>query len=193
MRLRSCSPFTMFICRACARRATNSLLRQPPATNPRLAAPSRTFTTSTTSNSLREPPRRDERVQIEVAAVAERKGDKNRDKNPYASREDWVDKANTEKRTPEKLKRAVKKELQLTTDPFHIAENVHKKLKENDFEKALMLAREASKDKQVVVSWNHLIEHQFAHQKLGAAIKLYNEVGPVHRTVAPLLAHDPRS
>ncbi|PSS03786.1 hypothetical protein BD289DRAFT_478275 [Coniella lustricola] len=76
----------------------------------------------------------------------------------------------------EKLQWATKKELHWTKDPYHIAQNVAKKLQENDFDKALLLTQQASKDKQVVVSWNHLIEYQFKNQKLHAAIKLYNDM-----------------
>ncbi|KAF3769985.1 hypothetical protein M406DRAFT_23042, partial [Cryphonectria parasitica EP155] len=74
------------------------------------------------------------------------------------------------------LKRATQKELEYTTDPYHIAENVAKKLAAKDFDKALLLTQTASKDKQVIVSWNHLIEYQFQNQKLQAAIKLFNDM-----------------
>ncbi|KAK7731607.1 hypothetical protein SLS63_005293 [Diaporthe eres] len=80
------------------------------------------------------------------------------------------------KKALDRAKRAMKKELQYTTDPYHIADNVVKKLMENDFDKALLLTREASKDKQCVVSWNHCIEYQFKNNKLHAAIKLFNEM-----------------
>lgn len=79
-------------------------------------------------------------------------------------------------RSPGKLQWATKKELEWTKDPYHIAQNVAKKLEENDFDKALLLTQQASKDKQVIVSWNHLIEYQFQNKRLHAAIKLYNDV-----------------
>lgn len=74
------------------------------------------------------------------------------------------------------MTRAVKIELYHTKDPFHIADNVRRKLEDNEFDKALMMTREASKDKQVVVCWNYLIAHEFTRQRLHAALKLYNEV-----------------
>lgn len=80
------------------------------------------------------------------------------------------------KKALDKAKRAMKKELQYMKDPYHIADNVLKKLKQNDFDRALLLTREASKDKQCVVSWNHCIEYQFKNHKLHAAIKLFNEM-----------------
>lgn len=71
---------------------------------------------------------------------------------------------------------ATKKELSLTTDPYHIADRVTKMLKDDDFEKALMFTRQASRNRQVVVAWNHLIESEFSRDQLHAAIKLFNEV-----------------
>lgn len=158
-------------------------MRPSTGTKPRLAVPSKAFATSS-SSIWRQGPENDW-DELEAAAGAEKRLDKK--KNPYATREDFRDNGTREKRTPDKLQRAVRKELQYTTDPYHIAESVQKKLRENDFEKALMVTREASKDKQVIVSWNHLIEHQFANHKLGAAIKLYNEVGPRLQPPALLL------
>lgn len=75
-----------------------------------------------------------------------------------------------------KMQRAVKKELQWVRDPWHLADNIRVKLKAGEFEKALELTRKASSGDQVVVSWNHLIEHQLEQKKLHAAIKLFNEV-----------------
>lgn len=84
------------------------------------------------------------------------------------------------------MQRAVKKELELTTDPYHLAANVEAKLRDDQFEKALMLTQGASKDKQVVVCWNHLIEYLFKQQKVHAAIKLYNDVSSVLSLHSPL-------
>lgn len=79
----------------------------------------------------------------------------------------------------ERMRRATKIELQWAKDPYHIAENVVTKLKDAEFEKALLLTREASRDKQCVVSWNHLIEHEFKNYKLHSAMKLYHEVSDI--------------
>lgn len=150
----------MFVCRACARRASTSVIRQIPNADGRLAALPRQFVTN---SFLRQG-------QVQEDAFAEFEASVERQKTPEERQAD-------KKKVLDKAKRAMKKELQYTTDPYHIAENVVKKLKEKDFEKALLLTREASKDKQCVVSWNHCIEYQFKNNKLHAAIKLFNEVG----------------
>lgn len=148
----------MYICRACAKSASSNLLRRLPAAENRLPAPTRAFATSSISQRYRDNDFGELEAAAETQAVSQ--GEKGKKRHTDL----------------EKLKRATRKELQHTTDPYHIAENVQKKLREKDFEKALMLVREASKDKQVVVSWNHLIEYEFQRNKLQAAIKLYNEV-----------------
>lgn len=150
----------MFVCRACARRASTPVIRQIPNADGRLAALPRQFVTS---SFLRQG-------QVQEDAFAQFEASVERQKAPEERQAD-------KKKALDKAKRAMKKELQYTTDPYHIADNVVKKLKENDFDKALLLTREASKDKQCVVSWNHCIEYQFKHNKLHAAIKLFNEVG----------------
>lgn len=160
----------MFVCRACTKRASINLLRRLPADG-RRTAPSRTFATSSISRQL--PPADSQNLSSdwgELDAVA--------DKGKETSKESVNHGASAveKQKALEKLKRATKKELQYTTDPYHIAENVVKKLDDKDFEKALILTREASKDKQVVVSWNHLLAYEFKNQKFHAAIKLYNEV-----------------
>lgn len=149
----------MFVCRSCARRATSDLLRCLPAAESRLPSPSRTFTTASTRRLERADSGWDE---LENAAD----NDAVLNARRQAQRDDGL----------KKMRRATRKELELTTDPYHIAENVAAKLKEDQFEKALMLTQAASKDKQVVVSWNRLIEYQFKQQKMQTAIKLYNEV-----------------
>ncbi|KAI4866434.1 hypothetical protein F4820DRAFT_417102 [Hypoxylon rubiginosum] len=71
---------------------------------------------------------------------------------------------------------AAEKQLQYLKDPLHIAEYVHKTLGKDHFEEAALVARKASKNTNVAVSWNHLIDYQMRHDKLHAAIKLYNEM-----------------
>lgn len=155
----------MFVCRACARRASTSVVRQVPNADGRLAALPRQFATS---SFLRQGHDQEDGFAQFEAAVERQKtpGDRQADK----------------KKTFDKAKRAMKKELQFTTDPYHIADNVVKKLQDNDLDKALLLIREASKGKQCVVSWNHCIEYQFKNNKLHAAIKLFNEVGDLGST-----------
>lgn len=158
----SSQPLKMLICRACARRTANSLLRRIPAKENRTKPPSRAFATNTIR---RRPEPEDDWGELEaVAEMAETSAISRDGREAVAAK------------NAEKLKWAARKELQHTTDPFHIADRVLSMLKNKDFEKALTLTREASKHKQVVVSWNHLIEHQFDAQSLHAAVKLYGEV-----------------
>lgn len=159
----------MFICRACTKRVSINLLRRLPVVEGQGTAPSRTFATSSVSRQL---PASDHQNLSSDWGELDAATEKEQDKEPT----NHGNKAAEKQKALEKLKWATRKELQYTADPFHIAENVAKKLQEADFEKALMLTREASKDKQVVVSWNHLLSYEFDNQKLHAAIKLYNEV-----------------
>jgi len=81
----------------------------------------------------------------------------------------------------------VRKHLQHMEDPYKIAEHVEKTLQRDGFEEALRFTRTASKDRQCVVSWNHLIDYQFKQQRLHSAIKLYNEVRS--KTAPPMPYH----
>lgn len=158
----------MFVCRSCARKATSTLVRRLPAAENRLVAPSRAFATS----PVQRPDLQDHWGELEAVAAKE-----NAAGEPHGTKEAQKHKDFA------RLRRATKKELQLTTDPYHIAQNVAKKLEDKQFDKALLLVQAASKDKQVVVSWNHLIEHQFRNQKLHVAIRLFNDVSaffPLH-------------
>ncbi|KAK2594221.1 hypothetical protein QQS21_008063 [Conoideocrella luteorostrata] len=76
----------------------------------------------------------------------------------------------------EKMQRAVKKHLSHMEDPWKIAQHVEQTLAKDRYDEALLLARKVSKDRQVVVAWNHLIEYQLEQQQLKQAVKLYNEM-----------------
>lgn len=166
----------MFVCRACTRRASTSVLRQIPNAEGRLAVLPRQFATS---SFLRQG-------QDQEDGFAQFEASVERQKTPEDRQAD-------KKKELDRARRAMKKELQYTTDPYHIADNVVKKLKENDFDKALLLTREASKDKQCVVSWNHCIEYQFQNNKLHGAIKLFNEVGDLQSNARPCIIFASRS
>lgn len=161
----------MFVCRACTKRASINLLRRKLPADTRQTPVSRTFGTSSIAQQL--PSSEPQNLSSDWGVlddIAEKENLKTKGALGHGNR------AAEKQKALEKLKRATRKELQYTTDPYHIAENVANKLEEKNFEKALMLTREASKDKQVVVSWNHLIAYELKNQKLGSAIKLYNEV-----------------
>ncbi|KAH6841138.1 hypothetical protein B0I37DRAFT_393946 [Chaetomium sp. MPI-CAGE-AT-0009] len=75
-----------------------------------------------------------------------------------------------------KLQSNIRRHLSLTTDPYHIAQSVAGMLEKERFDEALMMARMASRNTKVEVSWNHLIDYQLKNQRLHAAVKLYNEM-----------------
>ncbi|OAA44864.1 pentatricopeptide repeat protein [Metarhizium rileyi] len=81
-----------------------------------------------------------------------------------------------EKKQREKLQWAVKKHLNYMDDPWKIAQHVDQTLAKDRFDEALLLAQNASKDRQVVVTWNHLIGYLLEKQQLKKAIKLFNEM-----------------
>ncbi|ESZ92967.1 hypothetical protein SBOR_6633 [Sclerotinia borealis F-4128] len=66
--------------------------------------------------------------------------------------------------------------LKQLQDPLQLASYVRKLLSDDDFEKALLYVRAASKNVECVVSWNHLIEWQFSKDQLTPALKTYNEM-----------------
>ena len=76
-----------------------------------------------------------------------------------------------------KLRRTVKKHLSNSSDPYIIAQHVETILKKDQYDEALLLTQQASKDQNVVVAWNHLIGYQLEKQRLKAGMKLYNDVG----------------
>ncbi|KAK0670631.1 hypothetical protein QBC41DRAFT_317428 [Cercophora samala] len=75
-----------------------------------------------------------------------------------------------------KVKKVVKKHLQYLKDPLHIGNHVKKALTAGNWDEALMMARMASVDTKVEVSWNHLIDYQLEKGRLQAAIKTFNEM-----------------
>ncbi|CAM1502842.1 Fc.00g076180.m01.CDS01 [Cosmosporella sp. VM-42] len=79
-------------------------------------------------------------------------------------------------REKRKIEYAVNKQLSLIDDPFHIAETVEGILAKGRYEEALLLTQKASKDYQVTVAWNRLIDYKFKNQQLRDAIKLYNDM-----------------
>lgn len=100
--------------------------------------------------------------------------------------------AQDELKEKKKLDWIVKKRLTYLKDPVKIAEDIERTLAKDKFEEALALTRAACRNTNVVVSWNHLIEYQFKHNRMRAAFKLFNEVSeldgcrdPVTQTNSP--------
>ncbi|KAI0447985.1 hypothetical protein F4803DRAFT_495941 [Xylaria telfairii] len=159
----------MFVCRACLRRAPDNVSRHnlplnlktsrynlptlAPIANP--PRPNRPYATVATY-----APTTDTTKDVVVSASTE--STRRRDsKAPALGRSaEW----------------AARKELQYLTDPLHIANRVKLALEKDNFELAALIARKASKDTDVAVSWNHLIDYQLQQGRIHTALKLYNEM-----------------
>ncbi|CAI4211830.1 unnamed protein product [Parascedosporium putredinis] len=61
-------------------------------------------------------------------------------------------------------------------DPWKLSNAVISRLRRDRLAEAQGLVRIASKDMQVPASWNQLIDYQLKHQRLHAALKLFNEM-----------------
>ena len=72
--------------------------------------------------------------------------------------------------------KALRTELRYLEDPLKLAQHVHYTLRCNKPEKALDLCRLASKDQQVIVSWNHVVDWHMTRGKINEGIKIYNEM-----------------
>jgi hypothetical protein len=69
-----------------------------------------------------------------------------------------------------------KRELRHLQDPLELATFVRNELKKNRVEEMLQLVRMASHSMQCIVSWNHIIDHYLAKERVNDAIKVYNDV-----------------
>ncbi|KAF2487839.1 hypothetical protein BDY17DRAFT_320352 [Neohortaea acidophila] len=72
--------------------------------------------------------------------------------------------------------RNLQRELTHLPDRIKLAEHVHYVLRCNQPEKALNLCRLASKEQNVVVSWNHCVDWHMQRGKVDEAITIYNEM-----------------
>ena len=161
----------MFTCSACLRRALDSFPRHRlpriPRAGYRSLPPLRTATKASRPN----------REYSTEATHARTEDDK--DKTRPITTQDFLDADHGSNKAP--LQRrpatwAARKELEYLSDPLHIANRVAVALQKENFELAAQMTRQASKDKSVTVSWNHLIEFQLRQGRIHAAMKLYNEV-----------------
>jgi pentatricopeptide repeat protein len=69
-----------------------------------------------------------------------------------------------------------KRELRHLQDPLELATFVRNELKKDKAEEMLQLVRMASHSMQCIVSWNHIIDHYLAKERVNDAIKVYNDV-----------------
>lgn len=83
------------------------------------------------------------------------------------------------------MERAVKKELKyLSDDPWKVTEYVKGALEKGKFEEAYLLVQKGSKEMQLVVPWNYLLNHLLNNQQPTRAIKMFNEVSTVVNILA---------
>jgi pentatricopeptide repeat protein len=69
-----------------------------------------------------------------------------------------------------------KRELRYLQDPLELATFVRNELKKDKPDEMLQLVRMASHSMQCIVSWNHIIDHYLAKERVNDAIKVYNDV-----------------
>jgi hypothetical protein len=167
----------MFTCRVCTRSCLRAVVGDSVAqtTRSQLSIPQRQLSRSFTSNATGSDSYNYQPIpQDEVPPDSTKRG--------TSTRQEWLD---SRGQTPLHKKPAPLDpriddkfiwKLKQLQDPLKLASFVRKTLEEEDFEKALLYVRSASKNVQCVVSWNHLIEWQFSKGLLNPAIKTYNEV-----------------
>lgn len=69
-----------------------------------------------------------------------------------------------------------KRELRHLQDPLDLAAFVKQELAKGKVEEMLQLVRMASNSMQCIVSWNHIIDHYLAKERVNDALKVYNDV-----------------
>ncbi|CAO2647813.1 Nn.00g087350.m01.CDS01 [Neocucurbitaria sp. VM-36] len=69
-----------------------------------------------------------------------------------------------------------KKELRHLQDPLELATFVWRELRKGKATEMLQLVRMASHSMQCIVSWNHIIDHYLANERVNDALKVYNEM-----------------
>jgi len=81
-----------------------------------------------------------------------------------------------------------KRELQYLKDPLEVAAFVHKELKKGRMTEMLQLVTMVSHSMQVIVSWNHIINHYLMLGRIPEAFKVFNDVSPqLHFRAQPLM------
>lgn len=74
-----------------------------------------------------------------------------------------------------------KRELRHLQDPLELATFVRQELGKGRTDEMLQLVRMASHSMQCIVSWNHVIDHLLAKERVNDALKVYNDVRPHSR------------
>ncbi|KAJ4350747.1 hypothetical protein N0V95_004479 [Ascochyta clinopodiicola] len=69
-----------------------------------------------------------------------------------------------------------KRELRYLQDPLELADFVRAQLKKDKVEEMKQLVQMASHSMSCIVSWNHIIDHYLAKEKVTDALKVYNDM-----------------
>ncbi|KAJ5024864.1 PPR repeat family-domain-containing protein, partial [Bipolaris maydis] len=69
-----------------------------------------------------------------------------------------------------------KRELRHLQDPLDLAAFVKQELGKDRVEEMLQLVRMASHSMQCIVSWNHIIDHLLAKERIKDALRVYNDM-----------------
>ena len=69
-----------------------------------------------------------------------------------------------------------KNELRHLQDPLELARFVKDELRKGKVTEMMQLTRMASHSMNAIVSWNHIIDHLLAKERVGEALKIYNDV-----------------
>ena len=78
----------------------------------------------------------------------------------------------------------INRELAFFKDPLKLADEIRRRLKsrvhgkddQQNVNRVKQIVRAASRDMECVVSWNHIINHELAVQRVNSALKTFNEV-----------------
>ncbi|KAF4948793.1 hypothetical protein FSARC_13649 [Fusarium sarcochroum] len=88
-----------------------------------------------------------------------------------------VDEVMSAKKLRLKMERTINKELEyINGDPWKVSKYVERALSQDRFDEAHLLVQTASKDMDVVVPWNILMNYLLEQQQVNKAIKLFNEM-----------------
>jgi pentatricopeptide repeat protein len=82
-------------------------------------------------------------------------------RDPAVSEQDWNNR---------------KRELRHLQDPLELANFVKAQLRKGKGAEMWQLVRMASHSMECIVSWNHIIDHFLAEERVGEALKVYNDV-----------------
>ncbi|GAB1320819.1 Pentatricopeptide repeat protein [Madurella fahalii] len=173
----------MFVCRACRRSISGvspspveSRLLRPVRKSTGLGYGRRTFAATHLTRERYRPDIVDVKAALLAETETETKAPNSHAPQPKKKGPPIPGSKDAKELYKNRLEWVVNKHLTYLKDPVDIAAHVRRALDKGSFEEALLMARRASRNTKVEVSWNHLIDHHMKNHRLHAAIKLYNEM-----------------